>query len=331
MKKLFAFARGCGHRVGRQSRARRRHQDRDRGTDHRLRRRDRRADAPRRRTGGQGHQCQGRRCSASNSTLTVGDDACDPKQAVAVANKFAVSGVAFVAGHYCSSTSIPASAVYADAGILQISPASTNPAYTDDPARKAGTISSASAAATTCRARRRRLHRRAFQGQAGRDHRRQDPPTATALRMRRARRCKRTASPPRSMTMINQGDKDFSALVSKMKQANIAVIYFGGYYTEAGLIVRQSRDQGLKAPLIGGDALVTTEFWTITGNAGAGHAHDLLARSAQDRRSRSRSSPNSRSRITTPRATRSTPMPRCRFSRRRPRRRNRPISTKWRR
>ena len=69
---------------------------------------------------------------------------------------------------------------------------------------------------------------------------------------------------------INQGDKDFSALVSKMKQANIDVIYFGGYQTEAGLIVRQSRDQGLKAPLIGGDALVTEEFWKITGPAGEG-------------------------------------------------------------
>ena len=71
-----------------------------------------------------------------NLTLAIGDDACDPKQAVAVANKFAVSGVAFVAGHYCSSTSIPASAIYADAGILEISPASTNPAYTDDPFKK---------------------------------------------------------------------------------------------------------------------------------------------------------------------------------------------------
>src|SRR6202012_6054201 len=68
-------------------------------------------------------------------TLDFGDDAWDPKQAVAVANKFAVSGVVFVAGHYCSSTSIPASAIYADAGILEISPASTNPAYTDDPTK----------------------------------------------------------------------------------------------------------------------------------------------------------------------------------------------------
>ena len=69
---------------------------------------------------------------------------------------------------------------------------------------------------------------------------------------------------------ITQGDKDFTALVSKMKQANIDVIYFGGYQTEAGLIVRQARDQGLKAPLIGGDALVTEEFWKITGPSGEG-------------------------------------------------------------
>ena len=69
---------------------------------------------------------------------------------------------------------------------------------------------------------------------------------------------------------ITQGDKDFSALVSKMKQANIDVIYFGGYQTEGGLIVRQMRDQGFKAQFIGADALVTEEFWKITGPAGEG-------------------------------------------------------------
>src|SRR5258708_17469609 len=69
---------------------------------------------------------------------------------------------------------------------------------------------------------------------------------------------------------INQGDKDFSALVSKMKQANIDVIYFGGYQTEGGLIVRQARDQGFKARFIGADALVTEEFWKITGPSGEG-------------------------------------------------------------
>src|SRR5947208_12876667 len=69
---------------------------------------------------------------------------------------------------------------------------------------------------------------------------------------------------------ITAGDKDFSALISKMKQANIDAIYFGGYQTEAGLIVRQARDQGLQARLIGADALVTEEFWKITGPAGEG-------------------------------------------------------------
>ena len=60
--------------------------------------------------------------------LEIGDDACDPKQAVAVANKFAGQGVAYVAGHFCSGSSIPASAVYNEEGIIQVSPASTNPA-----------------------------------------------------------------------------------------------------------------------------------------------------------------------------------------------------------
>jgi amino acid/amide ABC transporter substrate-binding protein, HAAT family (TC 3.A.1.4.-) len=69
---------------------------------------------------------------------------------------------------------------------------------------------------------------------------------------------------------ITKGEKDFSALVSKLKQANADVLYFGGYHSEAGLIVRQMRDQGLKTVLVGGDALVTQEFWQITGDAGEG-------------------------------------------------------------
>src|ERR1700757_1991618 len=68
--------------------------------------------------------------------LILGDDACDPKQAVAAANDVVGKKVVFVAGHYCSSSSIPASAVYNEAGVLQMTPASTNPALTDDAAKK---------------------------------------------------------------------------------------------------------------------------------------------------------------------------------------------------
>ncbi|HXR85918.1 MAG TPA: branched-chain amino acid ABC transporter substrate-binding protein [Stellaceae bacterium] len=202
--------------------------------------------------------------------LTIGDDACDPKQAVAIANKFAVTGISFVAGHFCSSTSIPASAVYADAGIIQISPASTNPAYTEDPAKKGWNNIF------------RVCGRDDMQGKAAGDYIAEhfkgkpiaiidDKSTYGKGLADETRKALRAHGINETIyDEINAGDKHFSALVSKMKQANIAAIYFGGYYTEAGLIVRQSRDQGLKAPLIGGDALVTTEFWTITGKAGEG-------------------------------------------------------------
>jgi branched-chain amino acid transport system substrate-binding protein len=69
---------------------------------------------------------------------------------------------------------------------------------------------------------------------------------------------------------VTQGDKDFTALISKMKQAGIDVIYYGGYHAEAGLMVRQAREQGFNATLISGDALVDNEFWKITGAAGEG-------------------------------------------------------------
>ena len=48
------------------------------------------------------------------------------------------------------------------------------------------------------------------------------------------------------------------------------MLYLGGYHTEAGLIVRQMRDQGMKTILVSGDALVTDEYWQITGDAGEG-------------------------------------------------------------
>ncbi|MGH6719038.1 MAG: ABC transporter substrate-binding protein, partial [Alphaproteobacteria bacterium] len=73
--------------------------------------------------------------------IEFGDDQCDPKQAVAVANELVGKGVVFVAGHFCSGSSIPASAVYHEEDILQITPASTNPKFTEDPASEGwGTV-----------------------------------------------------------------------------------------------------------------------------------------------------------------------------------------------
>ena len=69
---------------------------------------------------------------------------------------------------------------------------------------------------------------------------------------------------------VSKGTKDFSALISRMKQAKVDVIYYGGYHNEAGLLIRQAKEQQLNAVLVGGDALVTQEFWSITGKSGEG-------------------------------------------------------------
>jgi branched-chain amino acid transport system substrate-binding protein len=202
--------------------------------------------------------------------LEIADDACDPKQAVAAANDVVGKGAVFVAGHYCSSASIPASSVYHEAGVLQITPASTNPALTDDAAKKGwnnvfrvcGRDDAQGAVAGKYLADHYKgknvaiIHDKTAYGKGLADETKK---AANKLGVKEA-----------MYESINQGDKDFTALVSKMKQANIDAIYFGGYQTEAGLIVRQARDQGLKATLIGGDALVTEEFWKITGPAGEG-------------------------------------------------------------
>lgn len=202
--------------------------------------------------------------------LVVGDDVCDPRQAVSVANQMANDHVIFVAGHYCSSSSIPASEVYADAGILQITPASTNPALTDDAARKGWNN-----VFRTC-------GRDDAQGRvAGQYLAAHFKGKAVAILNDKSTYGKGLADEvTKAMNQaglkevldesINQGDKDFSALISKMKQANVAAIYLGGYHTEAGLIVRQAKEQGLNAVLAAGDALATDEFWQITGPAGEG-------------------------------------------------------------
>ena len=74
------------------------------------------------------------------------------------------------------------------------------------------------------------------------------------------------------------GEKDYTALVSKMKAAGIHAFYLGGYHTEGALMIRQAHEMGYKPQLLSGDALSTDEFWKIAGNAGEGRADDLLAR-----------------------------------------------------
>jgi branched-chain amino acid transport system substrate-binding protein len=199
--------------------------------------------------------------------LSIGDDACDPKQAVAVANQMTGAGVKLVAGHYCSGSSIPASKVYAESDMVQISPASTNPTFTDDRAgpniyRVCGRDDQQGSVAGKYLASHFADKNIAFV---------QDK---TAYGKGLADETKKAMNDAGKQEVLYEaytaGEKDYSALVSKLKQANVDVLFLGGYHTEAGLITRQMRDQGMNTILMGGDALITQEFWSITGPAGEG-------------------------------------------------------------
>ena len=198
--------------------------------------------------------------------LEIGDDACEAKQAVAVANQMVNKGVVFMAGHFCSSTSIPASEVYNEEGVLQISPASTNPLLTeqgfDNVFRTCGRDDQQGLVAGA-------FLSRVFEGQ-----RIAILHDKTAYGKGLADETKKALNAEGIEEALYEaytaGEKDYSALVSKLKSEEIDVIYLGGYHAEAGLIVRQADSQGLDATLVSGDALVTEEFWSITGDAGAG-------------------------------------------------------------
>ncbi len=197
--------------------------------------------------------------------LEIGDDACDPKQAVAVANQLASKKVVFVAGHYCSGSSIPASEVYAEEGILQISPGSTNPVLTERGAKFKNVF--------------RVCGRDDQQGVIGADFVMEKfKGKVVAIVHDKSQYGKGLADFAKARLNdkgvkevmyegVNVGDKDFSALISRMKQAKVEAVYFGGYHTEAGLIARQAKDQSLNIALIGGDALFNNEFGAIAGPA----------------------------------------------------------------
>ncbi len=198
--------------------------------------------------------------------VVVGDDVSDPKQGVSVANKFSGEGVKMVVGHFNSGVSIPASEVYQEAGIVQITPASTNPRFTErnmwNTFRTCGRDDQQGAVAGAYLASKFKGKKVAIIDDKTPYGKGLADETRKAMN---GKGLKETMS-----ESINTGEKDYSALVSKIKQANVDVVYFGGLHTEAGLIIRQMRDQGVKAPLMGGDGIVSAEFVSIAGPGAEG-------------------------------------------------------------
>jgi branched-chain amino acid transport system substrate-binding protein len=195
-----------------------------------------------------------------------GDDASDPKQGVSVANKLAAEGAKMVVGAFASGVSIPASDVYLDAGIIQVTPASTNVKFTDrgmwNTFRTCGRDDQQGVVAGTYLADHFKDKRIAFVHDKSAYGRGLAQETQMTLKAKGGKEV--------LFEGVNPGEKDYSALVSKLKSANVDVVYYGGYHTEAGLILRQMRDQGLKATMVGGDGLAPKEFVQIAGDGADG-------------------------------------------------------------
>jgi branched-chain amino acid transport system substrate-binding protein len=199
--------------------------------------------------------------------VVIGDDRADPKEGVSVANKFAADGVKFVIGHFNSGVTIPASDVYQENGMLVITPAATNPKVTDRPGMwnvfrvcgrddQQGSVAGAIIAAMFKGKRVAVIHDKTTYGQGLADE------TRKAMNAKGVKEVMYEG--------INKDDKDFTALVSKLNAANPDLIYWGGLHDTAGLIVRQMRDQGVKAPLMGGDGITDDEFAAIAGPGAEG-------------------------------------------------------------
>jgi branched-chain amino acid transport system substrate-binding protein len=194
-------------------------------------------------------------------SVQYGDDASDPKQGVSVANKFAGEGVKFVIGPFNSGVTMPASEVYQENGILVFTPSATNPKITErgmwNVFRTCGRDDQQGAVAAkyildNLKGKKIAIvHDKTTYGQGLADE------TKKALNKGNVKEVLYEG--------VNVGEKDFSALVSKIKQSGADLVYWGGLHTEAGLIVRQMRDQGVKAPLMGGDGITTDEFAAVGG------------------------------------------------------------------
>ncbi len=196
----------------------------------------------------------------------VGDDRADPKEGVSVANKFAADGVKFVVGPFNSGVTIPASEVYQENGILEITPSATNPQVTDrgmwNVFRVCGRDDQQGSVAGAIIAQRFKGKRIAFV------HDKTTYGQGLAEETRKALNAKGMKEV--FFEGVNKDDKDFTALVSKLKAVNPDLVYWGGLHDTGGLILRQMRDQGLMVPMMGGDGMADDEFAAIAGPGAEG-------------------------------------------------------------
>jgi branched-chain amino acid transport system substrate-binding protein len=195
--------------------------------------------------------------------LLTEDDAADPKQGTAVAQKLADAKVSGVIGHLNSGTSIPASKIYSDAGIPQISPSATNPKYTRqgykttfrvvaDDTQLGGTLGKYAVATLK-----------------GKSIAVIDDRTAYGQGVAEEFSKAVTAAGGNVVAKEFTTDKatDFNAILTSIKGKRPDVVFFGGMDAVAGPMLRQMKSLGINAKFMGGDGICSTELVKLAGDA----------------------------------------------------------------
>ena len=198
--------------------------------------------------------------------LLAEDDAADPKQGAIVAQKLVDAKVNGVIGHLNSGTTIPASKLYADAGIPQISGSATNPKYTQQGFKTAFRV----------------MANDVQQGKVlGEFAAKQGVKTVaivddrTAYGQGLADEFKKAAEASGLKVVATEytNDKatDFKAILTKIKSTKAELVFYGGMDAQGGPMAKQMKELGIKAKFLGGDGVCTPEFMKLGGEATEGN------------------------------------------------------------
>jgi len=195
------------------------------------------------------------------------DDACEPKQAVAVANKIVSQGIKYVIGHLCSGSTIPASDIYENEGIVMVTPSATAPQLTEGKKRKfifrtIGRDDQQGPAAAQY------IIGKAQPKKVAVLHDKQSYGQGIASTVKKALDAAKV--PVVLFEGVNAGDTDYSAVITKLKSKGVDFVYFGGYHPEMGLLLRQAREQGVKATFMGPEGVGNKDVTAIAGPSSEG-------------------------------------------------------------
>jgi branched-chain amino acid transport system substrate-binding protein len=204
--------------------------------------------------------------------MIVVDDYCDEAQAVAAARKLIEAHATAIFGHDCSGAAIPASKIYAEAGVLMISDFATNPKLTEQGFRNVfrvvgrddvqGRMVGDLLAERWGNARIAILH----DGEA----------YGKGLAAETKRRLNSLGVKEAIFRAIEPGKADYLDIVLDLRSLGVDVLYYGGYVPEAGIIMRQAHERGYGLQLVMGDSLGQEDFWLIAGVAGEGALFTLF-------------------------------------------------------